>query len=85
MRTFNPSSFAKQLVKASDANDMTVMVIDNDLCLVIRVYEGTPENYDRLIGQHDTGLSDSCPEVDEQASQLVASLVKAGVNAKRHV
>ncbi len=81
MRTFNPGSFAKQLIKASPARQMTIAVEDNDGRLVISVYAGLADNQGDLLGRHDTGLGGDADPADANhlSDQLAATLALAGI------
>lgn len=87
---FNTDRYAAQLARICSSRLATVQVIDLDLNLAIRVYEGTPdqveENEATLVGEHNTGVDGStpCPEAENLADRLVVSLTNAGFQAWKY-
>lgn len=86
MVSFDPKAYALELKEERpEVKRMTVQVVDDDLCLVIKVLDEEGET----IGFHDTGLDgdEDTTEADDLADELVEALQSgrksARVEAKR--
>lgn len=86
-RFINPIMYAMQLTEYFDATQMVAVVLDSDLKLVVRMYEGSPEDYEsgdaELLTEINTGLNgyDDSSKIKDFVRQLVEALIERGVTA----
>ncbi len=91
MAPFRASTYAKKIKKDNPKiKQATVIVCENDYCLVIQVYDGNLESYlngdCEMVNEHDTGLDGDTvsPETEQLAVQIVAELINQGIKAIKY-